>query len=54
VELTPITEGSIEDGFVAEIVLGVDPNATPDPAGMGPPGGPPPGGEAEGNGYPGS
>ena len=27
--------GSVEEGFVAEITLGVDPNATPDPAGMG-------------------
>ena len=27
--------GSIEEGFVAEITLGVDPNAIPDPAGMG-------------------
>ena len=43
VELTPRKEGAIADGFVAEIVLGVDPNATPDPAGVGPAGGPPPG-----------
>ncbi len=43
VELTPLG-GSVEDGFTAEITLGVDPNATPDPAGMGPAGGPPPGG----------
>ena len=42
VELTPLAEGgSAEDGFVAEISLGVDPNSTPDPAGMGPAGGPP-------------
>ncbi len=41
VELTPLVEGgSPEDGFIAEITLGVDPNATPDPAGMGPAGGP--------------
>lgn len=33
VELTPLVEGgSAEDGFVAEISLGVDPNSTPDPA----------------------
>jgi hypothetical protein len=43
VELTPKKEGAIADGFVAEIVLGVDPNATPDPAGMDPEGGSPPG-----------
>ena len=41
VELTPLAEdGSIGEGFIAEISLGVDPNATPDPAGMGPAGGP--------------
>ena len=41
VDLTPLAEdGSIGDGFIAEITLGVDPNATPDPAGMGPAGGP--------------
>lgn len=32
--------GSVEDGFVAEICLGVDPTTTPDPAGMGPSSGP--------------
>ena len=41
VELTPLVEGgSPQDGYIAEITLGVDPNATPDPAGMGPAGGP--------------
>jgi len=35
VELAQIKEGSVEDGYVAEIVLGVDPDATPDPVGMG-------------------
>ena len=44
VQLTPLVEGgSTEDGFIAEITLGVDSNATPDPAGMGPEGGPPAG-----------
>lgn len=41
VKLTPLEEGgSVENGFVAEITLGVDPEATPDPAGMGAEGGP--------------
>lgn len=41
VDLNPLAEdGSAGDGFVAEITLGVDPNATPEPAGMGPAGGP--------------
>lgn len=29
VELTPLNEGSVGDGYVAEIVLGVDPEAAP-------------------------
>lgn len=41
VKLTPLVEGGpVEDGFTAEIALGLNPEATPDPAGMGPEGGP--------------
>ncbi|HET7479925.1 MAG TPA: intradiol ring-cleavage dioxygenase [Rubrobacteraceae bacterium] len=36
VKLTPLADGgSVEDGFTAEISLGVNPETTPDPAGMG-------------------
>jgi protocatechuate 3,4-dioxygenase beta subunit len=46
--LTPLVEGSITDGFLGEITIGVDPAATPEPAGFGGggpgEGGPPPGG----------
>lgn len=41
VALTPLVEGSPEEGFLGTITIGVDPTATPDPAGFG--GGPPPG-----------
>ena len=40
--LTPLVDGSIADGFLGEITIGVDPTATPEPAGFG--GGPPPDG----------
>ena len=33
--------GSVKEGFVAEITLGINPNSTPDPAGMGAEGAPP-------------
>ena len=39
--LTPLVAGSLADGFVGEITVGIDPAATPEPAGFG--GGPPPG-----------
>jgi protocatechuate 3,4-dioxygenase beta subunit len=35
VTLTPLEEGSVKAGYLAEITLGVDPDATPDPTGMG-------------------
>ena len=40
--LTPLGEDALVDGFLGEITIGVDPTATPEPAGFG--GGPPPGG----------
>src|SRR5215207_2043555 len=39
--LTPLGEDALVDGFLGEITIGVDPTATPEPAGFG--GGPPPG-----------
>jgi protocatechuate 3,4-dioxygenase beta subunit len=38
--LTPLGENPMEDGFLAEITVGIDPSATPGPVGFG--GGPPP------------
>ncbi len=55
--LNPVTEGSLEAGFVGEITVGVDPEALPAPVGgpdgrpshpTGGPGGPPPKGESGG------
>lgn len=50
IELSPLVEGMIEDGFIGTIVIGVDPTVTPSEAGMdggpgagGPPQGGPPG-----------
>ncbi|GHO47371.1 intradiol ring-cleavage dioxygenase [Ktedonospora formicarum] len=45
VTLTQKNKNKIEKGFLAEIVVGIDPNATPDPVGVGggPGGGTPPG-----------
>ncbi|MCC6792010.1 MAG: intradiol ring-cleavage dioxygenase [Thermomicrobiales bacterium] len=34
-ELTPLVDGSIEEGFLGTITIGVDPSATPSEAGMG-------------------
>jgi protocatechuate 3,4-dioxygenase beta subunit len=57
VALTPLVEGSPEEGFLGTITIGLDPSATPEPAGFGSrspggPGGPPPQGPppADGNG----
>jgi protocatechuate 3,4-dioxygenase beta subunit len=44
--LTPLVEGSMADGLLGEITIGVDPTATPEPAGFG--GGPPPDGRPGG------
>ncbi|MBA2597321.1 MAG: hypothetical protein H0V00_11935, partial [Chloroflexia bacterium] len=57
ITLTPLAADSPDDGFLGEITIGVDPNATPEPAGIGggpPPGegGPPPGGPPPGEGTP--
>ena len=41
VALSPLGEDVLSDGFLGEITIGVDPTATPEPAGFG--GGPPPG-----------
>jgi protocatechuate 3,4-dioxygenase beta subunit len=41
VALSPLGEDVLIDGFLGEITIGVDPTATPEPAGFG--GGPPPG-----------
>jgi protocatechuate 3,4-dioxygenase beta subunit len=41
VSLSPLGEDVLIDGFLGEITIGVDPTATPEPAGFG--GGPPPG-----------
>jgi protocatechuate 3,4-dioxygenase beta subunit len=38
--LSPLTEGAIENGFLGEITIGVDPTATPAEADMGGPGAP--------------
>ena len=35
VSLTPITEGTIEDGFIGTITIGVDPESTPSSVGGG-------------------
>jgi protocatechuate 3,4-dioxygenase beta subunit len=43
-ELTPLNEASIEDGFLGTITVGVDPDSTPTGNGGGGQGGPPPGG----------
>jgi protocatechuate 3,4-dioxygenase beta subunit len=42
--LTPLKAGSVADGYLAEVRLGVNPDATPAPVGAGGPGGRPPGG----------
>jgi protocatechuate 3,4-dioxygenase beta subunit len=49
IALTPLVEGSLEDGFAGTIVVGVDPAATPSEAGPGGPGagGPPPGDQGQ-------
>jgi protocatechuate 3,4-dioxygenase beta subunit len=40
-ELTPLVDGSISEGFLGAITIGVDPSATPSDAGMGGGGQPP-------------
>jgi protocatechuate 3,4-dioxygenase beta subunit len=50
VKLTPLTDGSPEQGFLGEITVGVDPGAEPAPTGFGGPGGPPSGGPPPDNG----
>ena len=40
IALTPLAEGSVQDGFEGTITFAVDPTATPEPVGFG--GGPPP------------
>jgi len=41
VTLAPLKPGSVADGYLATIMLGVDPNVTPAAVGGGGPGGPP-------------
>jgi protocatechuate 3,4-dioxygenase beta subunit len=51
VALAPLEEGAPEKGFLGTITIGVDPSATPGPAGFGGgPGGPPAGGPPPSNG----
>jgi protocatechuate 3,4-dioxygenase beta subunit len=48
-ELSQITDGNIDDGFLGTIVLGVDPTATPSSSGGGNQGGPGDGGPPDGS-----